>query len=101
MLAEFSVIPVGKGVSLSEHVSRSLRIVVESGLDYRLNPMGTVVEGGYDEVMSVIRRCHEAVMADSERVITTVRIDDRRGATSAIEDKVRSVEARLGQELKR
>jgi uncharacterized protein (TIGR00106 family) len=101
MLAEFSVIPVGVGVSLSEHVSRSLRIVVESGLDYRLNPMGTVVEGGYDEVMSVIRRCHEAVMADSERVITTVRIDDRRGATSAIEDKVRSVEARLGQELKR
>ncbi len=101
MLAEFSVVPLGRGVSVSQYVARCMEIVVASGLEYRANPMGTVLEGGYDEVMEVIRRCHEAVMADSDRVLTTVRIDDRRGAVSAIDGKVRSVESRLGRELKR
>ncbi len=44
-LMEFSMIPLDKGASFSEYVARILKIVDESGLDYQLNPMGTVVEG--------------------------------------------------------
>jgi len=100
MLAEFSVVPLGKGESVGQYVAECLRIVQESGLDYRLNPMGTVLEGGYDEVMAVIRRCHMAVVSICPRVITTVKIDDRVGAAGMMERKVRSVEEKVGKVLK-
>ena len=44
-LMEFSIIPLDKGDSMGTYVARVLSVVDESGLDYRLNPMGTVVEG--------------------------------------------------------
>lgn len=101
MLAEFSVVPLGKGESVSHFVAQCLRIVSESGLDYRLNPMGTVVEGDYDQVMEVVKRCHLAVMEDCSRVITTVKIDDRAGVKGMMEGKIRSVEEKVGTKLKR
>lgn len=98
MLAEFSVVPIGKGESVGEYVAECLRIVKASGLPYKLCPMGTVVEGGYDEVMGVVRQCHLKVMGMSGRVITTVKIDDRRGVEGAIDKKVESVLRRMENE---
>jgi uncharacterized protein (TIGR00106 family) len=100
MLAEFSVVPIGKGESVSEYVADCLELVVASGIDYRVNPMGTVVEGEYDEVMDLIKRCHGKVLERCPRVITTIKLDDRRGVSGTIESKVRSVEERLGMKLK-
>lgn len=99
-VAEFSVSPTGKGVSVSEYVARCLDLVDRSGLAYRLNPMGTVVEGPFDEVMALIARCHKAVAADCERVSTVIKIDDRKGATGQIDAKVASVERILGRKLR-
>lgn len=98
-MAEFSVVPVGKGESLSEYVAECIKIVKESKLDYRLTPMGTVLEGEYDEVMGVIRRCHMRLMELCPRVITTIKIDDRKGRKNAIEAKIDSV-ARIVGEVK-
>ena len=57
VLLEFSMSPMDKGESVSDYVSRSLEIVSGSGVDYRLNPMGTVLEGEWEEVMSVVKKC--------------------------------------------
>jgi uncharacterized protein (TIGR00106 family) len=95
LIAEFSVVPVGKGESLSSYVAECVKIVEESGLEYRLCPMGTVVEGEYDEVMEVIGRCHARVRQMASRVLTTIRIDDREGARGVIDSKVKSVEAKV------
>ncbi|MBE0518072.1 MAG: MTH1187 family thiamine-binding protein [Thermoplasmata archaeon] len=101
MLVEFSIAPLGKGESVGEYVARCLEIVKGSGLPFKLNPMGTVIEGEYDEVMSVIRSCHMSVTSDCARVITTIKIDDRMGRSGTIESKVRSVEHRLSQGIKK
>jgi uncharacterized protein (TIGR00106 family) len=101
MLVEFSVVPIGAGVSVSKYVAECMRIVEASGLDYRINPMGTVLEGEYDDVMSVVRQCHMRVMELSQRVVTTIKIDDRKGLIGGIEGKVRSVEEKLGKKLKK
>ncbi len=101
MIAEFSVVPLGKGESVSQFVAECLRIVDESGLDYRINPMGTVLEGDYDEVMAVIRKCHLRVMELSSRVITTVKIDDRKGKKGMLRSKIESVESKLGKRLRK
>ncbi|HEX9340298.1 MAG TPA: MTH1187 family thiamine-binding protein [Thermoplasmata archaeon] len=99
-IAEFSITPIGQGVSVGEHVARCLDIVDRSGLSYRLNPMGTVVEGKFDDILALIARCHKAVAKDSERVSTIIKIDDRKGASRQIESKVAAVERRLGRKLK-
>lgn len=101
MLVEFSVIPIGKGASLHEHIAKALKIVDASGLDYKLNPMGTVVEGNWDEVFKVIKSCHDAIMSDAERVITSITIDDRKGVSGAITRKIKSVEESVGKTLKK
>ena len=101
VLVAFSVVPIGKGVSLSPEVAKVLKIVAESGLAYKANPMGTVLEGDWDAVMAVVRKCHEAVMGGSERALTTITIDDRKGKEQRIEKKLESVEQKLGIKLKK
>src|SRR5438128_10800787 len=98
-IAEFSITPIGKGVSVGEYVARSVDIVDRSGLPYRLNPMGTVIEGSFDEILALIARCHKAVMEDCERVPTIVKIDDRNGAAKQIETKGVGLERRTGRTL--
>ncbi len=99
MLAEFTIFPIGEGVSLSKYVARSLKLIDESGLAYRINPMGTVVEGEWDEVMALIKKCHMAIREDTERVSCTIKIDDRKGVSGALQKKIKSVEEKVGKKL--
>jgi uncharacterized protein (TIGR00106 family) len=101
MLVEFSVVPLGKGASVSPQIARVLKIVSESGVSYKANPMGTVLEGEWDKVMGVVKKCHEEVMKDAERVLTSITIDDRKGKEQRIEKKLESVEQKLGMKLKK
>ncbi len=97
MIAEFSIVPVGTGVSLSPFVAECLRIVEKSGLKHQLTPMGTVLEGDGEKVMSTIMACHSRVLMMSERVVTSIKIDDRRDRPMDMERKVRSVQEKLGK----
>ncbi|MCX5832978.1 MAG: MTH1187 family thiamine-binding protein [Deltaproteobacteria bacterium] len=101
MLVQFSIVPLGSGESISEGVAEVIRIVDESGLPYKTNPMGTVVEGGWDEVMALIRKCHEEVLRGASRVLTSISIDDRPGKPDRITGKVQSIEKRLGREIRK
>ena len=100
MLATFSVLPVGVGEALSEHVARIVDIIDASGLDYRLGAMQTTVEGGEDEVMELIMKCHRAGREAAQRVFTSITIDDREGATGRLTGKVDDVERILGRSVK-
>jgi uncharacterized protein (TIGR00106 family) len=101
VLAEFSVVPIGTGASISPQVARVLRIVIDSGVRYKASSMGTVLEGEWDEIMAVIKKCHAEVMKDGERVLTTITIDDRKGKEDRIEKKLESVEQKVGKKLNR
>jgi len=101
MLAEFSIVPLGVGSSIGDQLAEVLKIVDSSGLPYKINPMGTVVEGEWDEVMKLVKKCHKAVMKNGERVLTDISIDDRKGMPSRIDQKVKSVERRIGKTLKK
>jgi uncharacterized protein (TIGR00106 family) len=101
MLASFSVVPMATGESVSQLVAESLKIVDESGLDYQLGPMQTIVEGDEALVMETIMRCHRRLLELAPRVLTTITIDDRKGATGRLKGKVEDVEKRLGKKLRR
>lgn len=101
ILVEFSVVPLGTGASVSTQIARVLKIVSESGVSYKANPMGTVLEGEWNKVMGVVKKCHDEVMKDAERVLTSITIDDRKGKEQRIEKKLESVEQKLGIKLKK
>ena len=77
---EIAVYPLGTGdVSVSREVSRIFEILDGCGLTYQVTLLGTIVEGTLDELFSLARELHESVLSDSvRRVVTSIRIDDRR-----------------------
>ncbi len=101
MIVEFSVVPIGRGEALAGLVARIIDIVDKSGLPYQLTAMGTIVEGDWDGVFALIRKCHETMRGQASRVYTHVTIDDRERVSGRIEGKVREVEDVLGRVLKK
>ncbi len=101
VLLEFSMFPLDKGESLSRYVARCLDVVEHSGLDYRCGAMGTLLEGEFDEVIDVVRRCFDALAADCNRIECSVKLDYRKGRSGGLETKVASVEQKLGHPVKR
>jgi uncharacterized protein (TIGR00106 family) len=99
VLLEFSMSPMNKGESVSPYVARSLDIIDKSGLPYQLTPMGTIIEGEWDEVMEVVTACFKIMSSDCERIGTHIKIDYRAGPGGRINSKVASVEAKLGRKL--
>ena len=99
VLLEFSMTPLDKGESVSKYVSRSLDIIDKSGLPYRLNPMGTVLEGSLDDVLNVVKDCHRLMASDCDRISTSIKIDYRKGKSGRLEAKIKSVEEKLGRSL--
>jgi len=100
ILLEFSMSPLGKGESVSRWVSRSLDIIDKSGVPYRLNPMGTVLEGEWDDVIGVVKECYEAMRKDCPRISCSIKIDAREGAAGRLDAKIDKVEETLGRKLR-
>jgi len=100
VVVEFSVIPVGAGVSVSRLVSLAVKELERLGVRYMVTPMGTVFEAeDVGEAFEVVRRAHEAVFSGgARRVVTEVKVDDRRDVERRMEDKVESVKRRLKQD---
>jgi uncharacterized protein (TIGR00106 family) len=95
MLCAFSITPLGIGDSVGRVVADAVRIVRESGLPNETNAMFTNVEGDWDEVMALLKRCVDAVAAEAPRVSIVVKIDHRPGATDMLHTKVASIERQL------
>lgn len=95
VLIHFSIFPTDKGTSVSPYVAKSVRIIRESGLPYKLGPMSTAVEGEWGEVMAVVEKCFTELRKDCHRIYMTLQMDYREGAVNRIEGKIKSVEEKL------
>ncbi len=99
-MAEVTVVPMGTGSpSLSKYVAEVLKLVKESGIKYQLTPMGTILEGDLDEIFSLVRLMHEVPFSNEgiKRVVTTLKIDDRRDKPLTMESKVKAVTSKMGE----
>jgi len=92
VLLEMSITPLGKGESVSQYVAECVRLIDDSGLDYELHSMGTIVEGELDQVLDLMRRCIVLVAKHSDRVTCAAKLDFRRGHSGRIKSKVESVQ---------
>jgi len=99
MIASFSIVPIGVGEELKEHLAKVLALIDESGLPYKLGAMQTSVEGNVEEVMALIMQCHTLMLKEASRVLTHIAIDDRKDARGRLDGKVEDIEEILGKKL--
>ncbi len=100
IILEFSMFPTDKGESVSEYVGRSLEIIDDSGLPYRLGPMGTCIEGDIDQVLGVVKQCFDRMSPDCNRIACSLKMDWRQGKSGRLTAKVDSLRERTGRDLK-
>ena len=101
MIAEFSIIPIGKRESLSSDIADVIEIVDESQLPYDFGSMGTTIEGDWDQVIGLIKDCRDRLLENNLLVYLTIKVDDRKESQNRIIGKIRSVEEKLGKSLRK
>jgi uncharacterized protein (TIGR00106 family) len=97
-IAEVSVIPLGtKPASVSQYVARAVRALErEKDIKYETTAMGTIIEGDLDRILAVVKKMHEGTFGEGvARVLTTVKIDDRRDKAQSMKAKLDSLKKKL------
>ena len=96
VIAEFTLIPIGMGVSLSKYVAVCEQILEHSGLSYELHANGTNLEGEWDAVLQAIKACHERLHEMGvPRIATQIKIGTRTDRAQTMADKIASVRVAL------
>ncbi len=97
IIADLTVIPMGVGVSVSKYVAACEKILQEAGLDTRLHAYGTNVEGDWAVFFAAVKKCHEVIHGmGAPRISTTIKVGTRTDREQTMDDKVKSVETKLG-----
>ena len=99
-IVEVSVLPIGAETrSMSSYVAGAIKVLEKTALKYELTAMGTIISGDLDGILKAIRQMHESCFdAGAMRVLTQIRIDDRRDRKGSTEQKIRSVREKLGRD---
>jgi len=96
VMIDLCVVPVGVGLSVSKYVAACERIIKKAGLKSMLHAYGTNIEGEWDEVFAVVKKCHEVIHEmGAPRITTTIKAGTRIDREQSMQDKIDSVEAKL------
>jgi uncharacterized protein (TIGR00106 family) len=98
VLVEFAMFPTDKGDSVSKYVSRIIKMIDESGIPYKLTPMGTVFEtNNMENALNIINKSHGCLKDDCNRVYSTVKFDIQKDKNNRIIGKIKSIEEKIGE----
>ena len=96
-IMEISVVPIGtQGPSVSSFVAECVEVLNQQGLRYEITSMGTEVEGAVEALLRLAEQMHCTPFKKGvQRVITTIRIDERRDKELSIAGKKEAVLKRM------
>ena len=96
-IVEVSIVPLGTSTpSVSKYVAKALQALEGENIEIELTPMGTIIEGDLDEILRLVKLMHESPFTEGAmRVVTTIKIDDRRDKTSSMSSKIESVKRQM------
>jgi uncharacterized protein (TIGR00106 family) len=99
ILLEMAMFPTDVGESKGDYVSRVVETIKDSGLSYKLTPMATVIEtSSMREALDLIEKCYSSLSdMDTNRVYSVIKFDIRKGVDNRMEEKIASVEKRIGE----
>ncbi len=96
-ILEISVVPIGTGnPSVSTYVADCVRILKKERVKYELTSMGTNMEGNLRDLIQVAMKMHQTPFKKGAlRVLTTIKIDDRRDKIGTLAGKKKAVQSKL------
>lgn len=98
VIVDLCVVPLGVGVSVSRYVAACQDVIEKAGLTHHMHAYGTNIEGPWDEVFAVVKRCHEVVHdMGAPRITTTLKVGTRVDQAQSMDDKIRSVNEKRGR----
>ncbi len=98
VLMEFAMFPTDKGSSVSEYVSKVIKMIKESGVSYQLTPMGTIIETeNMAESLAFLEKAHDVLSPHAERIYSTATFDIRKNKSERIVNKIASIEQKIGK----
>lgn len=98
VLVEFAMFPTDKGESVSQYVSRIIKMIAESGASYQLTPMGTIFETEkMTDALELIAKAEECLAPDCNRIYSSIKLDIQKGKSNRIKTKINSIENKIGK----
>ncbi len=101
-IMEITVIPLGtQTVSLSEYVADAVVVLKkEKDIMYHLTAMGTIIQSdSISKLFKVAEKMHKAVLKKNKRVVTAIKIDDRKDKRITVKGKLDAVKEHLNNKL--
>ena len=96
VMIDLCVVPMGVGLSVSKYVAACQKIISEAGLSSALHAYGTNIEGEWDTVFDVVKKCHETIHEmGAPRITTTIKAGTRIDREQTMADKITSVQNKL------
>jgi len=97
VLVNFAMFPTDSGTSVSKYVSKIIKMIDESGYDYKLNPMGTSFETEtMDQALELINKSYK-ILENHERIYSVVNFDIQKSKSNRISSKIKSIEDKIGE----
>ena len=98
VLLEFAMFPTDKGEGVSNYVSRIIKMIDQSGENYQLTPMGTIIEfNTMKDALLLIEKAYDQLEADCNRIYSSLKFDIRKGKENRLEGKIKSIEKKIGK----
>ncbi len=98
--ADLTVLALGRqGASASEYITEiQRRLRGQERVRFHMHAMGTSLEGTTEDILAIVGELHAIPFEQGiPRVYTVLKLDERRDRPDqTLDDKVRSVEDRLG-----
>ena len=93
IVADVSISVLGEGSSIGRFVKVAVEALKRTGLNTLPGPNSTSLEAAsIDEILSAVRAAHMAVVeSGAKRVVTTLKIDDRRDKPATMQTKLKTI----------
>jgi len=98
ILVEFAMFPTDKGESVSDYVSRIIKMFKESNITYQLTPMGTIFEvEKIEDATNIINNSYKLLEKDCNRIYSVIKMDIRKNKNNRMKQKINSIEKKIGE----
>jgi len=98
VLLEYAMFPTDKGESVSQYVSKILEMIKKTGFNYKLTPMGSIIETDtVEQATAIINKSYKVLEPYASRVYSSIKMDIRKGQKNRLKSKIQSIENKIGK----
>ena len=94
IISQLSIAPIGKDISVSKYVKKVIEVIKKHNVKSETNAMATVIETeDLETLFTIVQEAHMTMVnSGAQRIITELKIDDRRDKNATINSKLKAIQ---------